>query len=305
MSGTRRWQPWFSLAFYIVGHVKMLLRGCPKTNLAFLLPLALAVADVVMERRGTPLRYRSAANLARQTYDFAAMWAMVLLSCKYADRLGPDCTSGPCHLGFAMLLTLAKLCVTPCLMEHLDALCLITGLVSSNVLYLQYLQRNGGLGMMGQFDPSGEVAAAITSGVVLVCAAYYALRCWMASASMVAFLQSFRESSGTAGSVPSPHQLGSLRRVLRLAMDGPSFGRRWASGPMGFFSMAAAVFATGALALHNIRLGLGSAAVVAAVWYRLYWVHPEVGISFATWTIIIPLPIVEAVWWPPKGCLQR
>ena len=165
--------------------------GCGVLHQAALLPAtALAAVCVVQDLWGRRKDEQSSVHLMRAVYLLAMQLVMVLQNdtcmvsigtCWRTDEWMGLLGAASAGMGFAVI---------PCTMKHLNALCWLMGAGLTATLCLQHHQLRGGLNGIGGCDLEG--LGSIACGVMMTCAAVYALRFWMASRWLMAFMDSLR-----------------------------------------------------------------------------------------------------------------
>ena len=192
------WHPYFLPFFHVIVGQRILNRaedGCTGFALIVSLPCTLlASVRVAMECSGAPKQLQSIASLVALAYFVTVFTGMMALHDPCTLSIGPDWTISPAgNAVYVALVAAVQIALTPCVMQHLAALCVIT---SSLDLFLACFiwsqQRHGGLGLSSyptHYVELGIIIAAARTATLLVGAA---VRYRLAHGNMKAFLRSAR-----------------------------------------------------------------------------------------------------------------
>ena len=194
-----RWHPRLVFAMELAFPLKFIGKdrcGWPHA-LACVPWVILAGIRVAMEMRGWSKQAQSLISTLHVTYSVVLLSLAMALNDACFGSMGPSMTSSPATAAvFASAVLLFGHLVTPCSMQHLPLVCLITGIGNITHLHLQYLLHNSGsLGFHSWFTSLIGLLA-ITLSTLASLALAVSLRLHFTGNLMVGFLQSIRFRRG-------------------------------------------------------------------------------------------------------------
>ena len=192
-----RWQPWLALGTHIIFAFWFPIRKaeCGWVHfLALLSSAALPAARVALEMSGGAKQDQSICSTLSSAYVYAIAFAFQTLNDPCFVGTGPAGTSISAAATFAAIETIVGHFVAPCTMQHLPALFWTAGLGIVADLYMQYLQKNGGLMRIQTSDPDLLGLFAIVFGTSVASLVVYCTRVFLTKKLMVAFLNSIRRN---------------------------------------------------------------------------------------------------------------
>ena len=154
------------------------------------IPMTLLVgARVAMEAKGWSKQVQSLVSLLAMAYFLVLVNTLMAVKDTCHISIGPGGTSLAATVAFAEAAIIADHAITPCTVQHAPVLSVVIGIGDCSLVYVRYLQLNGGLAW-DESDPYLLKLLAVCFTSVVSSLAVYCARVYLSRGLMIRFLRS-------------------------------------------------------------------------------------------------------------------